>query len=464
MRNAPLFAAVVAALVLAFEAVQAQAPVPVGGEFRVHVVTAEEQFAADVGVDADGDFVVVWASAGTDGSGFGIFARRYTSAGVAQGGQFQLNSYTVSTQFFPAVAVDADGDFVAAWESYGQDGNYEGVFARRFNSAGTALTAELAVNLTTAGAQMRPDVATSSNGSFVVVWDSGSQDGSSNGVFRRRFNSSGSPLGGELQVNTYTIGAQTDIAIAMAASGDFVVTWRDFDGSSNGIFGQRFSAASAPQGPDFQVNVTFTNQQSAAAVGLDADGDFVVVWVNQDGSSFEIVGRRFNSAGTPLGSEFPVNDNHTPSNRTQPAIALDADGDFVVTWRDSGGNLDGSGEGVFMRRFKSSGLPQQSDTQVNTTTAGNQYGAAVAADPEGDFVVAWTSVSATITDVFAQRFDVPPLLDVDGNGVFDPLTDGLLVLRFGFGFTGSTLITGAVGGGCTRCNASSITAYLKSMV
>ena len=46
--------------------------------------------------------------------------------------------------------------------------------------------------------------------------------------------------------------------------------------------------------------------------------------------------------------------------------------------------------------------------------------------------------------VFAQRFDVSPLVDADGDGLYLALTDGLLLLRFSFGFTGATLITGAV--------------------
>ena len=42
------------------------------------------------------------------------------------------------------------------------------------------------------------------------------------------------------------------------------------------------------------------------------------------------------------------------------------------------------------------------------------------------------------------------LLDVDGNGDADPLTDGILVLRYLFGFTGTTLTLGALGDGATR--------------
>jgi hypothetical protein len=54
-------------------------------------------------------------------------------------------------------------------------------------------------------------------------------------------------------------------------------------------------------------------------------------------------------------------------------------------------------------------------------------------------------------------------LDVDGNGSFGALTDGLLVLRYLFGFTGTTLTTGAVGGSCTRCDAAAIVAYLDGL-
>jgi hypothetical protein len=54
-------------------------------------------------------------------------------------------------------------------------------------------------------------------------------------------------------------------------------------------------------------------------------------------------------------------------------------------------------------------------------------------------------------------------LDIDGNGLIDALTDGLLVLRYLFGFNGATLTTGAVGDGCTRCDAATIQAYLGTL-
>ena len=50
--------------------------------------------------------------------------------------------------------------------------------------------------------------------------------------------------------------------------------------------------------------------------------------------------------------------------------------------------------------------------------------------------------------------------DVDANGAINPLTDGILTLRFEFGFRGAALVTGAVAANCTRCSAAEIEAYL----
>ena len=54
-------------------------------------------------------------------------------------------------------------------------------------------------------------------------------------------------------------------------------------------------------------------------------------------------------------------------------------------------------------------------------------------------------------------------LDIDGSGEADALTDGLLGLRALFGFTGPTLATGAVAQDCTRCNGTTIGAYTEEL-
>ena len=50
--------------------------------------------------------------------------------------------------------------------------------------------------------------------------------------------------------------------------------------------------------------------------------------------------------------------------------------------------------------------------------------------------------------------------DIDGDGTKDALTDGLLVLRHLFGFSGTTLTEGAIAGDATRSTVSEIESYL----
>ena len=117
---------------------------PSGLEFRVNSTTFGSQVTESfygsqtVAVDAEGDSVITWQSHGQDGSGWGIYVRRYNAAGVAQGGEFRVNTTTASSQVYSSVAMDANGDFLVSWSSYGQDGSGYGIYAQRYNAAGVA--------------------------------------------------------------------------------------------------------------------------------------------------------------------------------------------------------------------------------------------------------------------------------------------------------------------------------------
>jgi hypothetical protein len=449
-------------VVLAVDSISAQAPVPVGVEFEPPVIASGSQGFSDVGVDTAGDFVVVWRS--FDGSQFGVLGRRFNSAGVAQGGQFQVNTYTTGDQGRPVVDLDADGDFVVVWESEGQDGDLSGLFARRFSSAGASLGGEFRINTATVNLQRNPSVALDGDGDFVVAWEAVLYGIALDlGIFARRFSSTGVTQGSEFRVNTHTPSLQASPSVDRDADGDFVVTWSSGggqDGHFYGIFGQRFNSAGARVATEFQVNTTFTGLQIYPEIGVDGDGDFVIVWFGPAGGA-GVFGQRYASSGARQGVEFLVHST-LPVNDRYPAVAVDDGGGFVVTWTDEG--RDGSGYGIFARRFAASGEPRGLEVLVNTTTEGDQVSSSVGARADGDFVVSWTGPGGAYTDVFAQRFATLQTIDVDGDGQYLPLTDGLLLLRFGFGFTGSTLITDAVGAGCTRCNAGSITAYLQSLL
>ena len=67
-------------------------------------------------------------------------------------------------------------------------------------------------------------------------------------------------------------------------------------------------------------------------------------------------------------------------------------------------------------------------------------------------------------DIESRIATLGVLADIDGNGQIDALTDGLLTLRYLFGLEGDTLIAGVVASDATRVTAVDIEAHLKTLM
>jgi hypothetical protein len=408
----------------------AQTPARAGPEFQVNSWTSGSQFDPGAAAQPDGDFVVVWASygsAGTDDQSYSIQGQRFDAQGGAQGGEFQVNSYTTGFQVRPSVGRGAGGGFVVVWQSQGSsgsDGDAFGILGQRYASDGTPVGGEFQVNTTTSDSQESPAVAVGDDGSFVVVWHSvgsAGDDASSTSVQGQRYASDGATAGGEFQVNTYTTSSQSYPAVAVDAFGDFVVVWQSFgsagaDTSNRSILGQRYASDGTALGGEFEVNDYTTNAQRSPAVAVTPDGDFVVTWgslgsYGTDSSDQSIQARRYASDGTPLGGEFQVN-TYTSGAQGYPAIAADSAGGFTVVWQGMGSSAsDTSARSVHGQRYASDGAPLGVEFQVNTYTTGNQSTPVVAGAADGDLAVAWASAGSSGSDtslgsVQAQRFKV----------------------------------------------------------
>lgn len=257
--------------------------VPVGPEFQVNTLTDGNQVLQSVAMDSAGEFVIAWRSGGF--STADIVAQRFDTTGMALGSEFRVNTNTAGSQNSPCVAMDADGDFVVAWSDYsGQDGSGSGVFAQRYNAAGIPQGAEFRVNSFTTNDQYGVDVAMAAGGEFVIAWYSNGQlDGFD--VYAQRYSVAGVAEGDEFLVNSFTSGGQLSPSVAIDASGAFVISWQDYeqDGSRDGIYAQRYNSGGLAQGGEFLVNSYTTGRQFLHAMSMNAAGDFVSAWT--DGGS-----------------------------------------------------------------------------------------------------------------------------------------------------------------------------------
>ena len=338
-----------------------------GGEFLVNAGNMEfNQERPDVAMGPRGDFVVVWQDAFVDGSSLGIRGQRFGRGGARVGGEFGVNSFTLQEQHHGRVERSPDGGFIASWTS--QDGTAQDTASRRFDSGGFPVGTDFRVNTYTTGFQVFGDHAVGPDGRFVVTWvDTNGRDGSTYAIFGQRYDAGGNRVGGEFQVNTDTTGRQGYPAVSASAGGGFVVVWESPDGSFYGVRGQRLDAAGTPVGGELAINSYTTGEQRHASVAQDEAGNFVVVWQSARavGSGYsEVWGRRFLASGAPRGPEFRVG-AFSPALQLRPVIESDTVGNFVVTWMDL--VQDGAESGVMAQRFGGLG-----PAALAVDTAGNR--------------------------------------------------------------------------------------------
>ena len=109
-----------------------------------------------------------------------------------------------------------------------------------------------------------------------------------------------------------------------------------------------------------------------------------------------------------LSDEWLVN-THTSNIQklaeSTTAVAAAPNGDYLVSWTSNG--QDGSGLGIYAQQFTAAGAASGNEFRANTTTAGDQQRPSVAADGSGNSVIVWESYGqdGDHSGVYGQRYD-----------------------------------------------------------
>lgn len=343
---------------------------------------------SDLAMDGEGNFFVAWEADSDEDDLFQIRGKAYNSDGTVRIDRFQLNFSSAFQQRDPTIAVDESGRFLAAWED---DNNNNGLFqihARAFDAAGLERIPEFTVNVNAAGQQIDPEVAMDPSGNFVVVW---AHDGNLDDNFEvegRGFNADGTQLFAQIVVNGSQSKLQSNPAIAMDVGGNFTVVWQEKGTGNFNIMGRGFNADGTELFAPFTINDSQSGTQINPAIAMDAGGNFTVVW-EHDGNlddNFEIEGRGFNADGTELFAQFTINTSQS-GQQVNPTVAMNAAGNFVVAWEHDG---DSDGEfHVRFRGFNADGTENFVQTKADCIEPAQHLDPAIAIDGSGRFRVFW---------------------------------------------------------------------------
>ena len=462
--------------------------VPTTAQQRANETEAGTQQFASIAMEPDGDSVVAWAGNGV-GDRHGIFVRHYndttdTAGPMATelrledgtrvdwtGVALDVNPQTMLVVFDEELntamtgEVDQFGNPTAGLHSVENVDNWT-----LLGGATVDLAIEMSdtivdvdfnfdpvlnkwVAAVTFGANGVPTALVS--GAYTLVVSESVYDVAGNPLGRTGFTPDGEPASMAFVLDTppneeiisdpaqksYTDAESAD-AVAVDSDGDYVVAWTVFDAAKGRdriyfrLFDAEGNAKALPQEvtPDSEALGFELDQQRFAGVAIDADGDFIVTWSNsrdadgiQSTDVFEdadVYARRYDAVGNAVSDPFRVNTT-TTNDQKWSSVAMDTDGDFVVTWTSKGQENNGQigfGYGIYARRYDRFGYALGREFQVNTTTAGDQQLPSVAMDTNGRFVIVWQSDQDGIGEDIVYR-----AYNADGSPVISPLAGEYLV-------------------------------------
>jgi hypothetical protein len=318
------------------------------------------QTNSSISMNAAGNFVIVWEDYRNNNNG-DIYFQRYNSTGLPLETNIQvINDVDTAGQWHPSVAMDVTGDFVIVWDDNRNDDL--DIFFQRYTSAGTTLGTNTKINNTVIGTdQYAPLIAMDEVGDFVIVWLIKYQTFTYD-IYFQRYTSNGLPLGVNTKVNEQA-GLASYTSFSIDASGNFVVVWSDSRNGNLDIYFQRYASDGTPLGINTKVNDdTGNNFQSQPSIAMDAVGDFVIVWYDYRNAKEDIYFQRYTSNGTPLGVNTKVNDDIRIAFRRVPSISINAAGDFIIVWQES--NYVQGTHYIFAQKYFPSGNPDGSNYRI----------------------------------------------------------------------------------------------------
>lgn len=385
---------------------------PMGAEFGVNKQIVGDQRLGDAARFSDDSFVVAYDDSVADVSDYGIRARKFSATGVADASDIVVNTITLGDQVRPGVATLAADEWVVSFTDAAN-----GVWTRRFKKDGTPSQGrrEMRGNTTTTGPQTSPRVGVSAGDGMMFAYESPVVGQDQGEVLARAFDVNGKETKAEFQANTLTTGKQFE-PTAAGGPDRFVVLWTSVVTSGqDDVKGQLYDGLGNAVGSEFTANSTLADFQRQPAVAMDRkSGDFLAVWNAYSattGSLSDVMGRVFKKDGTEKVAEFRVNTTVANPQQKPAATVVPTTGDYVVGWESSG--QDGSGFGVYLRKFLASGVAGTNEVQANTTVTGDQRNIALAATGT-DLLACWETPISGVVRIACQDFKTADLTLISG--------------------------------------------------
>jgi large repetitive protein len=379
--------------------------IPEGNDFKIHLDNLSAYSSTSIAVDTSGNYLIA-LKANIDGKE-SIYIQKYNSSGFTIGDPIDaIDNLEIERLNAIAISLNGKGAFTIVWKDYRNNPSYSDVYGQRFSNESIKLGTNFKINddlqITSYGT---PDISMLEDNGFVVTWVESRNIIGDSDVFAQIYSKEGNKIGDNFKVNDDTLNAnQARTAIATDGYSGFIITWRDqrIDSRNPSIFAQRFLRDGTRIERNFKVNDdTDPKGSDSPAISMNTEGKFVISWSGRSESDYDTYAKLYSNEGNALTETFLVNDDSQNAEQSHSSVLISEEGDFIVTWTDPrNGNED-----IFGQRYLASGTPSGNNFKVNTDSATSQSSANLSVFSDGDFIITWIDGrNGNDYDIYGQQF------------------------------------------------------------
>lgn len=414
----------------------------IGDNFRINeAIGSLWNYGASIDANEEGEFIITWSDNGTR-----IMAQKVDSEGKPAGRNFIIKDIDYShNNNAPCIRFNKKGNYVVAWfkESY--------LTALFFDSAGNAVSGETQIGAISSEGPM-DNVAVDTSGNFAFVYSA--NDNGLSKIFFKYYSDSGVQIGQSYWASFGdTVRPCNFPEVYCSSDGVFCVKWESWKSNTDasiiikcqlinpatGFVGDNFALPSngtwypVPSGTNDKNNnfvFIFSHGTTAYAtiisssgkilksnikIGIDLDAGYIydykiridkygkasVAWSDNRNTLFNVFYERFDSNYAKISEEVSIPADIGSAWQTDPKIAVQPDGNFLVVWKDERNGY----ESLYATFFNSAKIPVRDNLRLSSNAVLPEWdykGYVVKADKKDNYIVLFVNNNR---EVYFEKFN-----------------------------------------------------------
>jgi len=306
---------------------------------------------------------------------------------VLDSGEFYNVNFPISTaardQLFPAVASDAQGEFLVVWQD-SRHGDWD-IHGQRVSSEGMLLASDFEISAASSD-QCFPTLAYNrTEQEYLVVWQD--HRGGNWDIYGRCVFPNGNQ-GDSFPIVTAPDNQERPDVVYNGTDNEYLVVWQDYRSGDWDIYGRRISSQCSPQGDEFVISQGAARQWYPSLAYDNSKNQYLAVWWdNRNGNGGDIYGQQVAANGELLGENLPI--STAEGVQRFPDVAFSrSDNDYLVVWQDYR-NSAGTAFDIYGQRVAGNGTMAGNNFPIITAPNDQQYPTLASNDPEDQYLVVW---------------------------------------------------------------------------